>query len=211
MGYELVGQVWSPAEFRSYVSGLDLGWAEGVTMHHTSAPSLAQRPNGLTAQHLENLRHYYQNELGWSSGPHLFIDDDQIWGMSSLERRGVHAKSFNATHIGIEVLGDYDVESPETGRGHSCWITAAHCVRAILDATGWTSADVNGHRDDPKTSKTCPGKLVDMDEFRAGVDSLSSNTADREDDPSTYVTIERAELDAILEAIDWQLDKLRGL
>ena len=75
-------------------------------MHHTAAPSLAQRPRGLTIQHIRNIQNYYQSQLGWSSGPHLFIDDDQIFGMSSLERRGIHAVSFNRTHIGIEVLGN---------------------------------------------------------------------------------------------------------
>ena len=79
MGFELVGRVWDPVGFAAYVRTLDLSWAKGITMHHTAAPSLAQRPQGLKAEHLRNLQSYYQSELGWSRGPHLFIDEDQIW------------------------------------------------------------------------------------------------------------------------------------
>lgn len=56
-------------------------WATSITLHHCGAPSLAQRSNGFSAQHLANLRHFYEVNKGWSSAPHLFVDDDQLWGM----------------------------------------------------------------------------------------------------------------------------------
>ena len=46
----------------------------------------------------------YKNTLGWSAGPHLFTDEDQIWGMCDFSKKGVHAVSFNKRAIGIEVL-----------------------------------------------------------------------------------------------------------
>jgi len=57
---------------------------------------------------IANIRDYYKNDLLWSAGPHLFIDEDEIYGMCDLRKKGVHAVSFNKTAIGIEVLGDYD-------------------------------------------------------------------------------------------------------
>lgn len=162
MGYELVGQHWDahgPA-FRTYVKRLNLSWVAGITLHHTATPNLAQRPHGFEEQHLRNLRHHYQKKLGWSRGPHLFIDDHRVWGLSSLESRGVHAVSYNRTHLGLEVLGDYDHESPMEGRGLACWKNAASVVAVLLKATGLSASAVNFHRDDPRTSKTCPGKRV---------------------------------------------------
>lgn len=104
----------------------------------------------------------FYKEKGWHSGPHLFADDDQLWGMSPLTEPGVHAVSFNKTSIGIEVLGDYDSESPTTGRGLECWKVAAQATKVLLD---WLKLPANTrtvlfHRDDPKTSKSCPGKLI---------------------------------------------------
>jgi N-acetyl-anhydromuramyl-L-alanine amidase AmpD len=203
MGYELVGRVWDASSFDSYVQTLDLSWVKGVTLHHTGAPNLAQRPHGLKAQHIRNIADYYKSKLGWSSGPHLFVDEDQIWGMSSLERRGVHAKSFNRTHIGIEVLGNYDSEDPSTGRGLACWAMTSQAVASILKATRLPTSAVNGHRDDPRTSKSCPGKRVDLDQFRALLNLNPSQEDDRTPDDN--------ELEDIVEALEWQLKKLRKL
>ena len=157
MGFELTGKVWDAQAFADYVAGLDLSWARGVTLHHTAVPSLAQRPRGLRIEHMRNLEYYYSKKLGWSAGPHLFVDEDQIFGLSSLERRGVHAVTYNRDHIGIEVLGDYDNEDPKTGRGLACWQTAARATAILL--RHMPGARINFHRDDPKTRKTCPGKL----------------------------------------------------
>lgn len=206
MAYDLVGRIWTAETFADYVDGLNLTWASGVTMHHTAAPSLAQRPAGLKAQHIINIRDHYRLKLGWSRGPHLFIDEDQIFGMSSLEERGIHAKSFNATHIGIEVLGDYDTEDPATGRGKQCWKTAALAAAIIIARLGKTTAAINFHRDDPRTSKTCPGKKVSKETFRELVDNAgppAPATDDRANQPTA--------MHAALDSIEWQLKKLRDL
>lgn len=166
MSYSNVGMVWSTISLRSYLSQIQPpDWCKHVVLHHTASPSLAMRPRGFTAQHLENLKSFYKDELHWSAGPHLFVDDDQIFGMSPLTEHGVHAVSFNRNSIGIEVLGDYDCEDPFSGRGLECWRTAAATTKVLLD---WLKLPANEttvlfHRDDPKTSKTCPGKKVKKD------------------------------------------------
>ena len=163
MGYENVGRVWTPAQLRQYLGTLDRpAWCRAITFHHTGVPSLEQRPRGFLPNHMNNLESYYRGK-GWSAGPHLFIDEDQCWGMSDFRRYGVHAVSFNRNAIGIEVLGNYDVESPNTGRGAQCWATATAAGKVLLDWLGLQPSQitVKFHRDDPRTTKTCPGSKVD--------------------------------------------------
>ena len=167
MSYSAVGQVFDPVSFRKHVDGLDLSWASSVTIHHTYYPDLSMRPKGWTIQHMRNLASYYGQELGWSAGPHLFTDEDQIFGLSPLTARGVHAVSFNAASIAIEMLGDFDKEDPQSGRGNQVIETTAAAVAVLLSKLGLPANDstVKFHRDDPRTSKTCPGKRVSKDWF----------------------------------------------
>lgn len=166
MGFENVGLIWTPDSLAQYLATIQRpNWCTAVTLHHTAAPSLAQRPKGFLIDHIKNLQNFFQNEKKWSAGPHLFIDDDEIFGMSDLRRKGVHAVSFNSSAIGIEVLGDYDSENPLNGRGLACWSTAAAATRALLDWLGFKpdKDTVLFHRDDPTTKKSCPGSLVKKD------------------------------------------------
>lgn len=164
MSFNAVGRVWSESSFREFLATQKRpSWnPRAITLHHTASPSLAMRPDGLIAQHIINIRDYYRNTLGWSRGPHLFVDDDDIFGMTPLSERGIHAVSHNSFAIGIEVLGYYDKEDPLSGRGLACWTTAAAATKALVD---WLGLPINEktilfHRDDPKTPKTCPGTKV---------------------------------------------------
>lgn len=164
MGYENVGRVWTLESFTQYLTTIEKpDWCEAITLHNTADPSLADFPSGLTLNYIKNTRDYYINELGWSAGPHLFVDEDQIFGMCDLRKKGVHAKSFNRFALGIEVLGNYDSEDPQSGRGLACWQNAAVVVRALL---GWLGIEANEetilfHRQEPDAHKTCPGTKVE--------------------------------------------------
>jgi len=163
MSFADVGKRWSTRGFREHLPTVRRPtWAKSVTIHHTAAPSLAQRPKGLEPVHIENIANYYRTKLGWNRGPHFFIDEDDICGMTPPNIAGIHAASFNATSIGIEALGNYDVESHDSGRGLMVWTTTAIAARCILR---WLNLPIDAttvlfHRDDPKTRKTCPGKKV---------------------------------------------------
>jgi hypothetical protein len=171
---EIVGKCMSVEQFARYVAQLDLSaWKPSlVVVHHTSAPSLAQRPNGLTQQHILNLRDYYGKELGWSAGPHLFIDGGNIWVFSPMKRKGVHAVSFNRNSWGIEMLGDFDSEDPWNGRGKKVLEMTAYAIRAMLVKLGKNTDAIRFHRDDPKTKKTCPGRKIDKGTFIAMVKTI---------------------------------------
>ena len=164
MSFANKGRVWSPSTFKQYIQSiplLQMVWVKGVVLHHTWLPDLAMRPQGFQAQHIENIVDFYKQN-GWNRGPHAFIDEDQIWGMTPFDQKGIHAASFNNTHIGIEVLGNYDRDSVVTGRGLLCWQTALKCVDLLFErlAIPPTASNILFHRDDPKTDKTCPGTLV---------------------------------------------------
>jgi len=207
MGFELVGDNWDRETFADYLKGVNVSWADSVTVHHTSTPNLEQRPNGWTAQHMRNLESFYGDELGWSAGPHLFTDEDQIWGLSSLYRRGVHAVSFNAKSIGIETLGDYDTEDPKSGRGLACFKMTAFAVATILKRMGKPANNdtVHFHRDDPRTSKTCPGKLVDKAWFLGLVKEAMGEEPEEPEQPDHP---ESGELEERVRILEQRLDQL---
>ncbi|MCG9895899.1 MAG: peptidoglycan recognition protein family protein [Fimbriimonadaceae bacterium] len=165
MPIPFVGRRMSRTEFEQHLAGLTFAGFQprSVTLHHTASPSLAQRPQGFTAQHLLNLRHYYENTMGWSGAPHVFVDDqaDGIIVFQRLDRRGVHAVSFNATSWGVEMLGFFDTESPTTGRGLKVYENAMAALALMNKRIGVGAETVKFHRDDPRTRKTCPGTRID--------------------------------------------------
>lgn len=201
MGFQLVGRVWNEEEFKSYLQTVNLSWASGITIHHTWNPSLADRPEGFKAQHLINLRSYYQS-LGWDRGPHLFVDEDQIWGMSSLHERGIHAISYNRSHVAIEVLGNYDSEPVNSGRGEQCWQMAAKAAAAIISRAGWSVDVINEHRSDPQTNKTCPGRNLNLNSFRQEVNKNINPDCNKGNSEAIKTAIE---------SIEWQLNKIKKI
>ena len=163
MSFANVGKVWTTNSLKEYLSKITPPkWITGICIHHTAEPSLKQRPKGFTAQHIENMKYGYVHDRGWSTGPHFYTDDDQIWGMTPPNVKGIHAVAYNANSIGIEVLGDYDSEDPMSGRGAACWGMTAEAIKVIME---WLKLPINEstirfHREDPKTSKTCPGTKI---------------------------------------------------
>lgn len=172
MSFSRVGSVYDIPLLRERLNLVSLGWAKrGVCIHHTAFPDLKMRPKGLTVQHIRNMAYGYKNNLGWSSGPHLYVDEDQIFGMSPMNKRGVHAVGFNKDTVGIEMLGNYNEEDPEDRRGEQVIDLTAQAVAVILRAMSMEPSPdtVHFHREDPHTSKRCPGTLIEKGEFIAKV------------------------------------------
>ena len=172
MGFENVGKVWTPSELHRYLAPLEKpSWATSITFHHTGNPSLADRPTGFTAQGIKNIQSYYQTPIKkvkgvWTSGPHLVLDEDQCWGMCDFRQHGIHAQDIHGSSIGIEVLGNYDVEVPNLGRGMKCWWTAATAGKVLLNWLGLepNALTVKFHRECRKAKKDrkmCPGTKVE--------------------------------------------------
>jgi hypothetical protein len=169
MPIPFIGRRFSLAEFKDYLDDVQLSsaanafWPRHVTLHHTAIPSLAMRPSGFSDQHLRNLRDYYQDKLKWSGAPHLFIDDQAkgIIVFQRLDRRGVHAVAFNRSSWGIEMLGNFDLEDPGTGRGKEVYDLAIQAAALMTKRLGARPDSLRFHREDPNTNKSCPGWKVD--------------------------------------------------
>jgi hypothetical protein len=184
-----VGKVFgTAAEFLDYLDDLQFTtWRPSfITMHHTGAPNLKTWNDWQTRakpvsdeQWLRNLAVYYGSPppLGpadgpWRSGPHFMFTPAHFCVLSPPTARGVHAKSFNAVSLGVECVGDFDRE-PWGGALAARYIEGIACLHLALglqpDPFQRGVRGLHFHRDDLKTSKTCPGNHVDKDSVVAAV------------------------------------------
>lgn len=170
----IVGKSFTVEGFRDYVAGLRWSFwrPQFIVLHNTGEPTLAQRPQGLTREHILGLQAYYRDEQGWSAGPHLFIDDRQIWVFSPLTAPGVHAPGWNNRSLGVELLGDYDREEFDRGRGLLVQQHAVAGIASLSAALGIKPETMRLHKEDPATThRHCPGHNVDKAAFIQAVRS----------------------------------------
>lgn len=158
----IIGQSFNPDTFSAYCNQLQwTSWRPSfIVLHNTAVPTLAQRPNGLTLQHIKGLEVFYRDTQKWSAGPHLFIDDKQIWVFTPLTVSGVHSPSWNSSSLGIEMLGDYLKESFTTGRGLKVRQMATAAMTTLNSVLGIDPHTMKLHREDPLTTHACPGAAV---------------------------------------------------
>ncbi len=131
-----------------------------IVLHNTAIPSLADRPNGLNREHVDNLEGYYRDDQKWKAGPHLFIDDNQIWVFTPLDVSGTHSPSWNKEALGIEMLGDFEKEPFNSGRGLRVRRNTVAAIATLSAILGLDTSTLKLHREDPLTTHACPGKNV---------------------------------------------------
>ena len=74
---------------------------------------------------------------------------------------GAHTKGENGHSVGVCFVGNFDAVTVPAGQ----WDRGVELVRWLMREYGIAADQVRGHRD--FANKTCPGKLFDMDLFRA--------------------------------------------
>jgi len=158
----IVGKSFNPEEFDAYCHTLQwLAWRPSfIVLHNTGSPSLAQRAKGLSAQHIKNLEAFFRDTQKWKAGPHLFIDDRQIWAFTPLTVSGTHSPSWNKVALGVEMLGDYEKESFDSGRGEKVRLNTVAALATLCAILGLDPQGLRLHREDPLTTHACPGKNV---------------------------------------------------
>ncbi len=158
----IVGQSFDAEAFDGYCHTLQwLSWRPSfVVLHNTGSPSLAQRPKGLTKQHILNLEAYYRDDQGWKGGPHLFVDDRQIWVFTPLTVSGTHSPSWNKVSLGVEMLGNFESEAFDSGRGAKVRGNAVAALATLSAILGLDPGTLRLHREDPLTTHACPGTNV---------------------------------------------------
>jgi hypothetical protein len=86
---------------------------------------------------------------------------------------GVHSPSWNKLAIGIEMLGDYNRDNFNTGRGANVKANAYAAAATICAVLGMDPDGIRFHYEDTETSHAdCPGRSVGKPAFIAGVKSL---------------------------------------
>jgi hypothetical protein len=158
----IIGLGFTADQFDNYCHSLQwVAWRPSfIVLHNTATPSLTQRPNGFTQQQIAGLVSFYRDEQGWSAGPHLFIDDKVIWVFTPLTMSGVHSPSWNKIALGIEMLGNYETENFNTGRGLAVRKNAVAAISTLSAVLGLNPETMKLHREDPGTTHACPGKNV---------------------------------------------------
>lgn len=169
MTFKIDGRPMTVDGFRSHVEGLSFSaWKpSGIAVHNTANPSLyplkghgSWHGSSVTpAQRVKNLAAYYSG-LGWPAGPHLFVDDQFIWLFTPLTQKGVHSPSWNGTKIGIEMVGDYDIESFNEGPGAKVRDNTVAALAILHAKLGIDPQTIKLHKEDPATTHACPGKNV---------------------------------------------------
>jgi N-acetylmuramoyl-L-alanine amidase len=170
----IVGNSYSAEQFDSYCHALRWsGWRPSfIALHNTAVPSLTQRPNGFTRQHIANLESFYRDQQGWKAGPHLFIDDKQIWVFTPLTLSGVHSPSWNKIALGIEMLGDYDRDEFDSGRGLKVQKNAVAAMATLSAVLGLDPDTMKLHKEDQLTTHACPGRKVNKNKVIQAVKEL---------------------------------------
>jgi hypothetical protein len=175
--FETVSRSFTPAEFREYVSSLSFSsWKpEFIVLHHTGTPiTLAQWHIVPGEKRIQQLASYWGEQLHWSGGPHLIVDDRLIWVVNPLTKPGVHSPSWNKVSIGIEMVGDYDSEPLDDNVRNN----TLQAIATLHAALGLKADTLRFHREDPKArQQDCPGKNVVKEDLVRQLDIVMSSRA----------------------------------
>lgn len=126
---------------------------------------------------MKAIRRFHVLERGWSDvGYHFGIrKDGELETGRDIDYAGAHVRGVNSRSIGVCVYGDGDTE-PHTEAQR---IMLLNVLRSMMKSYNVPVERVLGHREindlidagevgeKYRTPKTCPGRLVDMDEIRA--------------------------------------------
>jgi N-acetylmuramoyl-L-alanine amidase len=120
---------------------------------------------------VEAITDHHVRTNGWATnGYHWLVTKDGTAHRTPrrLDQAGAHTAGANDT-LGVCVAGDGDSEPWRLAQ----WRGVLRLLVALCQEHGWSADQVCGHREAPRvfratpTGKTCPGRLVDLDEVRS--------------------------------------------
>jgi len=195
--FAYLGQPLTAEEFGAYVEAYNFGSIppDYLVFHHTAIPgaSWARMPGreasdwdrgeaGLSETQikakrmaqLDGIMRYYRDTLGWSAGPHLFVDNKWVWLFTPMYEVGIHAAQGNSYRdrrglhysIGLEVIGYYEATrwppAVEELVGHVVATLQRRLGTFQLEYRPWAGG-LSAHRDYNKPS--CPGLQITPDYY----------------------------------------------
>lgn len=149
-----------------------------ISKYHTSYRVDGRIVDETTFKQLMILGHGKKFEKPWKAiGYHgLWEQENGIykfklgrpWNMSGAHAGITGNNIFNETHLGLCLVGKYDVAQP----GKDAWSICLDTVREIISRLKIDKANVIGHREvyaklGVPVAKSCPGKMFDMERFRS--------------------------------------------
>lgn len=139
-----------------------------IILHHS-----ATKDSGTVSWNA--IRRYHVNQCAWQDiGYHFgieYITDPgdpkgsyEIMMGRMPDKTGAHTTGLNSVSIGICFVGNFDDARPPDGQ----WQQGVKLVSWLCGHYGIPTSEIYGHRD--FANKTCPGKMFDLDVFRADVE-----------------------------------------
>jgi hypothetical protein len=173
-------------DLRTYIRGLSYSsWRpSNFVVHNTASPTLYQWWHSVPpAERMVNLQNYYENGMGWSAGPHFFIDGKSWWCMTPPNVKGVHSPSWNGTMLGFEHVGDYATESATEGLGADVQRMGHELSAVCCEFFGWNPELLKFHYEDPNTDHACPGKNMSKPTYISCVQQVMGDGGDHGQQP----------------------------
>ncbi|EKY28909.1 peptidoglycan recognition protein family protein [Clostridium celatum] len=132
---------------------IPLNHIENIIIHHTHNPKLTVKSTH--EMHIERFK--------WAGiGYNYFIEKDGEIFEGRGMYVGAHAKLHNHNSIGIALAGNFDETKPLKEQMDALINITLYFMKKYDIET----KKVLGHRELEGVTKTCPGKLFSMDEFR---------------------------------------------
>lgn len=151
-------QFTTPAAFSTWLATQPRpDWPHASTVHNTYRPLESQ---WVGAASMRSMQKTYEAK-GWTSGPHCYLavgcprpTDAGIWVMTPPTQPGTHAGACNATHFGVELVGDFQSRPPSLPQQQLL-------VDTLVALHRWAGlgATIDAHRD-CMTGRTCPGDAL---------------------------------------------------
>lgn len=112
----------------------------------------------------EAFARYHVQSQGWPGIAYHYVimRDGTAYKTQEASVMSYHAAGANKDGLGICMVGNFDRYDPPLAQLRACLELCIDLCRAYNIPV----AGVIGHREVPGTMKTCPGKRIDMHEFR---------------------------------------------
>lgn len=154
-----------------------------ITIHHTYRPLASSFKGASTIRGIQN---YHMDSNGWSDIGYHFLIGAYSSGQTAIYQGrpenvlGAHTGGANTNNVGVNLIGDYDIENVNP----NAYKVMIHTLAWLCDKYGISSNRIYGHKDFKST--LCPGrKLYNLlPQIRRDVSNFrsfdSSETADAE-------------------------------
>ncbi|MDD4407395.1 MAG: N-acetylmuramoyl-L-alanine amidase, partial [Bacilli bacterium] len=151
---EIVNKYLTVKKFKKYTNEKEFSRKiDKIVLHHTSDSLESWKTKKTSIGYYKKM----YEKRGWTTGPHLFIDEGGIFLFTDINIEGTHANSANKGSIGIEMVGNYDKKVPKG----KIWEKTKRVLNILLKKFDLNVKDIHLHRKF-NPNKSCPGKAITL-------------------------------------------------